>query len=103
MALQMLRHPGCRCGVGVYEEVRPDAFCGHCSGWGHIEARRSATPRCAWCGDEHRQSSTGVRSRGAWRGEAKCVTLQLADDYGLRVRNDGSSTYYMTSPTTRRS
>ena len=30
-----LRHLGCRYDVEVYEETRPDALCGHCSGWGH--------------------------------------------------------------------
>lgn len=38
-------------------ETRPDTFCGHYSGWGHIKAKCSTTHRCAWCGEVHRAAS----------------------------------------------
>lgn len=31
----------------AFGEIRPDAFCGRCRAWGHIEAQCSVTVRCA--------------------------------------------------------
>ena len=39
-----LRHLGCRYGFKTHE-VLPDALWSRCSGWGHIQARRSAIPK----------------------------------------------------------
>ena len=42
--------------VDAFEEaLRPDAFCGRCSGWGHITPHCLATtpPRCALCAKDY--------------------------------------------------
>ena len=45
---------GRRYEVDAYEEARPDAFCSHCCGWGHIAPHcEAATPRCAVCAGDH--------------------------------------------------
>ena len=45
---------GRRYEVEVYEEVRPDVRCGHCSGWGHVESKCERTnARCGWCAGQH--------------------------------------------------
>ena len=49
-----VRLQGRRYEVEVYEEVRPDVKCGHCSGWGHIESKCERTnARCGWCAGQH--------------------------------------------------
>ena len=35
--------------VEVSEEIRPDAQCGRCSGWGHTEVHGTQGARCALC------------------------------------------------------
>ena len=42
--------------VEAYEEARPDAMCGTCCGWGHVEAQCAPAkkPKCALCAEEHR-------------------------------------------------
>ena len=40
--------------VDAYEEVRPNAFCTRCSGWGHIAPHCSSTdPKCSICSGDH--------------------------------------------------
>ena len=39
--------------VEVFEKTRPDARCGACGGWGHIEARCGRDARCALCAEKH--------------------------------------------------
>ena len=40
--------------VDAYEEVRPNAFCSRCSGWGHIAPHCMATdPKCSICSRDH--------------------------------------------------
>ena len=34
-------------------EERPNALCGHCGRWGHIEARYTRDGGCAFCSEEH--------------------------------------------------
>ena len=48
---------GRRYEVDAYEEARPDAFCSHCCGWGHIAPHcEAATPSCAVCAKDHATS-----------------------------------------------
>ena len=53
------RRHGCRLLGGKYkvapfEEARPDALCGRCSVWGHVEPHCTApAPRCSLCAEEH--------------------------------------------------
>jgi hypothetical protein len=40
--------------VELFEEARPDALCGRCSVWGHVEPHCTATaPRCSLCAGDH--------------------------------------------------
>ena len=49
-----MRLQGRRYEVDAYEEVRPDAYCSRCCGWGHIGPRcTAAAPRCALCKESH--------------------------------------------------
>ena len=62
--------------VEAYEEARPDALCGNCCGWGHIEARCAhlRKPRSALYAEEHRTEHHKCPVEGcmATRGSA-CV------------------------------
>lgn len=42
--------------VENYDEARPDAMCGNCCGWGHIETQcvHWRKPKCALCAAENR-------------------------------------------------
>ena len=48
--------------------IRPDAFCGRCYGWDHIEANFSAATRCALCEGKHQTTSHWCLRRGNGRG-----------------------------------
>ena len=49
-----LRLPGRRHNAEAYEEIRPDAGCGQCAGWGHIESKCDReNARCGWCAGRH--------------------------------------------------
>ena len=66
-----VRIQGRRYEVDAYEEVRPDANCSLCCGWGHIGPQyTAAAPRCTFC--EESQTTAGhrcpVESRPAGRG-----------------------------------
>lgn len=62
--------------VEEYLEARPDAMCGVCFGWGHIEATCASPthPRCTLCSEGHRTSEQActVKDCRAGRGMA-CV------------------------------
>ena len=72
----------CRSGVGLlgrrhevdaFEEARPDAFCGRCSGWGI--SPRTASPLPTGVPSARRtspQRTTGAQLRGTEWGEAAC-------------------------------
>ena len=45
---------GARHSVDAYEEVRPNAFCSRCSGWGHIAPHSTVVdPKCSICAGDH--------------------------------------------------
>jgi hypothetical protein len=49
-----IRLLGVKHDVDAYEEVRPDAFCTRCSGWGHIAPHCTSTdPKCSICSGDH--------------------------------------------------
>lgn len=54
---------GRRYDVEVFEEIRPDAQCGRCCGWTHIEAQCNREPRCACAQEDTPPPSTGIRLR----------------------------------------
>ena len=72
---------GRRYEVDAYEEVRLDAFCSRCCGWGHIAPHCKAAARCVVCaGDhttnDHRCPVEGCRvgrSRPCPHGQTKCA------------------------------
>ena len=44
--------------VDAYEEVRPNAFCSRCSGWGHIAPHcEAAAPKCSICAKYHEEKN----------------------------------------------
>ena len=66
-----LRLLGRRCDAEVFEEIRPDAQCGRCSGWGPIEVQCTRDARCALCSGEHRTDNTNAQLKGALWARAK--------------------------------
>ena len=49
---------GARYGAGACEEVRPNAFCSRCSGWGHIAPHcEAAEPKCSICAKDHEDTN----------------------------------------------
>ena len=63
---------GRRYEVYAYEEARPDAFCGHCCGWGHIAPHcKAATPRCAVCAKDHAANDHRCPVEGCWAGKGR--------------------------------
>lgn len=61
-----LRLAGRHYRVEAYEEARPDALCGRCCRWGHIEAycNRDSPVRCAICAGRHATKEHGCRVEG---------------------------------------
>ena len=49
---------GARYDVDAYEEVRPNAFCSQCSGWGHIAPHcEAAAPKSSICAKDHEETN----------------------------------------------
>ena len=83
---------GKRYEVDAYEEARPDAFCSHCCGWGHIAPHcEAAASRCTVCAkdhatNDHRFPVEGCRvgkGRPCPHGTTKCANC--GGPYGSRA------------------
>ena len=77
-----IRLLGARHDVDAYEEVRPNAFCSRCSGWGHIAPHCTATDsKCSICSGDHEATNHRCpvegckvgRSRPCPHGVVKCA------------------------------
>ena len=58
--------------IDAYEEVRPNAFCSRCSGWGHIAPHCMTTdPKCSICSGDHEAMNHRCTVKGCKVGKGR--------------------------------
>ena len=74
---------GRRYEVDAYEEVRPDAFCSRCCGWGHIAPLQGCRQVCCLCRGPHHERPP-VPRRGVQGGKGSPVPPRADEMRELR-------------------